>query len=135
MGYENCGKHPNSLKALKPIEHGEAGSERARRMQAKGAEVRRQNKELREAMKMSAAEFKKVREEILPDLPDALTILKVQLAKALAADDNEAIERLGLALAEFEAPKLSRVDQSTLTVDSSDLSEDELERRIQELSK
>ena len=130
MGYENCGKHPNSLKALKPIRT----SEDARRMQAAGAETKRRNKELREAMHMTAGMFKKVREEVLPDMPDALTVLKVQLAKAMANNDDETVERLALALAEFEAPKLSRVDQTQLNVDSAEMSEEELEERIKQLS-
>lgn len=130
MGYENCGKHPNSLRNLTPI----TDPDKARELQARGAETRRANKALRESMKLSASEFKKVRDEILPDLPDALTILKVQLAKAIAADDNDTIERLSLALAEFEAPKLQRVDQTSLNIDSAEMSEDELERKIAELS-
>lgn len=134
MGYENCGKHPNSLKALKPLTGPEA-SERAREMQAKGAQKRRDNKALRESMRLSAAEFKKIRDDIIPDLPDALTLLKIQLAKAMAAGEDETIERLALALAEFEAPKLQRVDQTTLNVDKAEMSEEELEKRIAELSR
>ena len=80
MGYENCGKHPNSLKQLKPY----MDSDKAREMQAKGAEVRRQNKQLRESMKLSASEFRKIRDEIITEMPTAVDILKVQLVKANA---------------------------------------------------
>lgn len=130
MGYENCGKHPNSLKQLKPY----MDSEIAREMQAKGAEVRRQNKALREAMKLSAAEFKKIRDDIITEMPTAVEILKVQLVKAMQAEDTDTIERLAIALAEYEQPKLQRIDQTTLNVDTTELSEDELDRRIKELS-
>lgn len=130
MGYENCGKHPNSLKQLKPY----MDSEIAREMQAKGAEVRRQNKALREAMKLSAAEFKKIRDDIIAEMPTAVEILKVQLVKAMQAGDTDTIERLAIALAEYEQPKLQRIDQTTLNVDTTELSEDELDRRIKELS-
>ena len=61
MGYENCGKHPNSLAQLRPV----MDSETAREMQARGAEKRRQNKALREAMRLSASEFKKIRDEVI----------------------------------------------------------------------
>tara|TARA_R110000824_G_scaffold134305_1_gene297253 strand:- start:189 stop:593 length:405 start_codon:yes stop_codon:yes gene_type:complete len=130
MGYENCGKHPNSLKQLKPY----MDSDKAREMQAKGAEVRRQNKQLRESMKLSAAEFRKIRDEIITEMPTAVDILKVQLVKAMQIEDQDTIERLAIALAEYEQPKLQRVDQTTRNLDTSELSEEELDARIQELS-
>ena len=130
MGYENCGKHPNSLKQLKPY----MDSEKAREMQAKGAETRRRNKALREAMKLSAAEFKKIRDDIITEMPSAVDILKVQLVKAMQVEDQETIERLAIALAEYEQPKLQRIDQTTKNLDASELSEDELARKIKELT-
>jgi hypothetical protein len=129
MGYENCGKHPNSLKQLKPY----MDSEKAREMQAKGAETRRRNKALREAMKLSAAEFKKIRDDIIAEMPSAVDILKVQLVKAMQVEDQETIERLAIALAEYEQPKLQRIDQTTKNLDASELSEEELARKIKEL--
>jgi hypothetical protein len=129
MGYENCGKHPNSLKQLKPY----MDSEKAREMQAKGAETRRRNKALREAMKLSAAEFKKIRDDIIIEMPSAVDILKVQLVKAMQVEDQETIERLAIALAEYEQPKLQRIDQTTKNLDASELSEEELARKIKEL--
>lgn len=130
MGYENCGKHPNSLKQLKPY----MDSAKAREMQAKGAETRRRNKALREAMKLSAAEFKKIRDDIITEMPSAVDILKVQLVKAMQVEDQETIERLAIALAEYEQPKLQRIDQTTKNLDASELSEEELARKIKELT-
>ena len=123
-------KHPNSLKQLKPY----MDSEKAREMQAKGAETRRQNKALREAMKLSAAEFKKIRDDIITEMPTAVEILKVQLIKAMQVEDQETIERLAIALAEYEQPKLQRVDQTTRNLDTAAMSEEELDRKIKELS-
>jgi hypothetical protein len=130
MGYENNGKHPNSLKQLRPY----MDSDKAKEMQAKGAETRRQNRALREAMKLSASEFKKIRDEIIIEMPSAVDILKVQLIKAMQVNDQDTIERLAIALAEYEQPKLQRIDQTTLTVDAGELSEEELARKIAELS-
>ena len=129
MGYENCGKHPNSLAQLRPI----MTSDKAKEMQAKGAETRRRNKALREAMKISASEFKKIRDDVITEMPSAVDILKVQLAKAMQVEDQETIERLALALAEFEQPKLQRVDQTSLQLDASELTEEELAAKIAEL--
>ncbi len=126
MGYENCGKHPNSLAQLRPI----MTSDKAKEMQAKGAETRRRNKALREAMKISASEFKKIRDDVITEMPSAVDILKVQLVKAMQVEDQETIERLALALAEFEQPKLQRIDQTSLALDAGELSEEELAARI-----
>ena len=130
MGYENCGKHPNSLAQLRPI----MTSDKAKEMQAKGAETRRRNKALREAMKISASEFKKIRDDVITEMPSAVDILKVQLVKAMQVEDQETIERLALALAEFEQPKLQRVDQTSLTIDTAELSEAELNAKIAALT-
>ena len=130
MGYENCGKHPNSLAQLRPV----IDSDTAREMQARGAEKRRQNKALREAMKLSASEFKKIRDEVITEMPTAVEILKVQLAKAIQVEDQESIERLAIALAEYEQPKLQRIDQTSLSLDASEMSEEDLQRKIAELS-
>ena len=130
MGYENCGKHPNSLKQLKPY----MDSEKAKEMQAKGAEARRQNRQLRDSMKLSASEFRKIRDEIITEMPTAVEILKVQLIKAMQLEDQDTIERLAIALAEYEQPKLQRVDQTTRNLDTSELTEDELDQKIKELS-
>ena len=130
MGYENCGKHPNSLKQLRPY----MDSEKAKEMQAKGAEKRRQNRALREAMKLSASEFKKIRDDIITEMPSAVDILKVQLVKAMQVEDQDTIERLAIALAEYEQPKLQRVDQTTLAVNADELSEEELAAKIRALT-
>ena len=130
MGYENCGKHPNSLAQLRPV----IDSERAKEMQEKGLQKRRENKALREAMKLSASEFKKIRDEVITEMPSAVEILKVQLVKAMQVEDQETIERLAIALAEYEQPKLQRIDQTNLSLDTSELSEEELQKKIAELS-
>ena len=130
MGYENNGKHPNSLAQLRPV----IDSDTAREMQAKGAEKRRQNKALREAMRLSASEFKKIRDEVITEMPSAVEILKVQLVKAMQVEDQETIERLAIALAEYEQPKLQRIDLTSMALDASELSEEDLQKKIAELS-
>ena len=130
MGYENCGNHPNSLAQLRPV----IDSERAKEMQEKGLQKRRENKALREAMKLSASEFKKIRDEVITEMPSAVEILKVQLVKAMQVEDQETIERLAIALAEYEQPKLQRIDQTSMALDASELSEEDLQKKIAELS-
>ena len=85
-------------------------------------------------MKLSASEFRKIRDEIITEMPTAVEILKVQLIKAMQLEDQDTIERLAIALAEYEQPKLQRVDQTTRNLDTSELTEDELDQKIKELS-
>jgi hypothetical protein len=56
------------------------------------------------------------------------------LAKAIELEDQETIERLAIALAEYEQPKLQRVDQTSLTLDTAEMSEEDLQKKIAELS-
>ena len=131
MGYENCGKHPNSLKQLRPL----TDSDKARELQAKGAETRRANKAAREAMKLSMAEWKKIKEEVLPESMSALDILKIAMMKAVSNEDMDEVTRLAAIIAEYENPKLQRVDQTSLELSNNDLTDEELEAKIQELTK
>ena len=39
-----------------------------------------------------------------------------------------------MALAEYEQPKLQRIDQTTLDLDATEMSEEELQKKIAELS-
>ena len=39
-----------------------------------------------------------------------------------------------MALAEYEQPKLQRIDQTNLSLDTSEMSEEDLQRKIAELS-
>lgn len=131
MGYENCGKHPNSLKQLRPV----MDSERAKEMQAKGAETRRQNKAIRESMRITTAEWKKIKDEVLPESLSALDILRIQMHKAIEEGDNDMVIDLAKTIAEFEQPKLQRIDQTSLEVNADNLSDEELQKKIDELSK
>jgi len=74
------------------------------------------------------------KEEVIADMPSAVDILKVQLVKAMQIEDQESIERLAIALAEYEQPKLQRIDQTNLDLDTSELSEEDLQKKIAELS-
>ena len=60
--------------------------------------------------------------------------MKVQLVKAMQVEDQDTIERLAIALAEYEQPKLQRVDQTLRNIETTELSEDELDRKIRELT-
>lgn len=125
------GKHPNSLKNLKP--HWD--SEKAKEANLKGQEVRRANKEAREKMKMSIAEWKLYKTEVLEDSElTSIDVLRIMMMKAMQEEDMDVALDIAKSLAEFEAPKLARVDQTNREVVAEEMSDEELEEALQRAS-
>lgn len=124
--------HPNSLKNL-----GSAwNSETAKEASKLGAEKRRQNQLAREQLKMSMAEWSKHKEEILDTVGiSALDTLKIIMMKHLDNGDYEAASDIAKNLAEFEKPKLQRVEQKVEEIKADDLSDAELEAKLKDLLK
>ena len=120
--------HPNSLKNLRPF-----SKEGARAGQKNSVIARKANKEAREALKLTLNDWKALKEEIKDDAPAALDVLKIAMTKALSVEDMDEATRLATVLAEFEAPKLQRQDINQVTK-TSDLTDEELEQAIQEMS-
>ena len=127
MAYKNY--NPKSLKNL----NGSWTTESARAAQKKGVETRKANKEAREAAKMSMAEWRLYKEDVL-DQTDmtSLDVLKIMMIKAVARDDTDTALDIAKTLAEFEAPKLARVDQTNVEIQAEELSDSELEELLQQ---
>ena len=119
-----------SLKNLKPM----WTSETAKEAQKKSAEARKINNEARAKLKLTMGEWKKYKEEVL-DTTDmsSIDILKILMMKALQEDDFDTAADLAKSLAEFEAPKLARVDQTNVDVSAEELSDEELEKKLKQL--
>ena len=123
------GNHPNSLANLRPIRDPEV----ARAAQLKGAAVRKQNRLAREQLKVTAADFQEFKKNVLDDLKlTAVDVLRHQMIKAMTdGEDDKAIE-IAKSLAEFETPKMSRIDQVSSESDSQNMTDEELEARLRE---
>jgi hypothetical protein len=109
---------PNSLKNLKLIT-----SETARENQRKSVQSRLLNLELQQQFKVTAKAFMKIKED-LPDIT-ALDILKMAMHLALQEDKMDDAARYASQIAEYEQPKLQRIDQS-VTTKTADLTDEEL---------
>jgi len=118
------GKHPNTIANLKMIT-----SETARANQAKGIQSRLLNIAIQEEFKLNAKAFQK----IMGDLPQlsSLDVLRMAVHTALAKDNFEDAARYAGMLAEFEAPKLARVE-STVTTRTEQLTDEELQKIVDE---
>ena len=120
--------HPNSLKNLRPFT-----KEGAREGQRNSVLSRKANKEAREALKISMSDWRNLKDDLSEETPSALDVLRIAMVKAISSEDMEEATRLASILAEFEAPKLQRQDINQVTK-TSDLTDEELEQAIQEMS-
>jgi len=104
-------------------------TETARLNQQKGLASRLRNIELQNQFKITAKAFLKVKED-LPEI-SALDVIKMAMWTALQDDNFEDAARYAEKLAEYEKPKLQRIDQS-ITTKTTELSDEELMRIIEE---
>ena len=118
--------HPNSLKNLKPM----WTSESAKEAQKNSVIARKANAEARAALKLTAVEFAKYKEDLKDVEISAEAMLKVLMMKAFENDDLDTAADLAKSLVEFEKPKLARVDQTNTEITAEDLTDEELEARI-----
>jgi len=123
--------NPKSLKNL----NGAWTTESAKAAQKKGVATRKANKEAREAVKMSIYEWGKYKDDVLStnDMT-SLDVLKIMMFKALEKDDMSTALDIAKTLAEFESPKLARVDQTNVEIQAEDLSDEELQELLDEAS-
>ena len=122
--------HPNSLKNLTSV----FNSESAREAQKNSVESRKANTEARIKLKLTAQEWEKYKHDVLKDSAiTSIDILKILMLKALEKDDFDTAADLAKTLAEFDAPKLARVDQTNLDVSAEELSDEEINKKLKEL--
>ena len=122
--------HPNSLKNLTST----FTSESARAAQKNSVEARKANIESRIRLKLTAKEWEKHKKEILDGSSiSSIDVLKILMVKALDNEDFDTAADLAKTLAEFDAPKLARVDQTNLDVSAEELSDDEINKKLKEL--
>jgi len=109
-------------------------SESAREAQKNSVIARKANAEARAQLKLTMNEWKKYKDEVLNEADmSSIDVLKILMMKALSNDDCETAADLAKSLAEFEAPKLARVDQTTKDLSADELTDEELEAKLKSL--
>jgi hypothetical protein len=107
---------------------------KAREAQKKSVAARKANKEARERLKITAAELKMdVQELMAANNVSALDVLRLSMVKAVANDDMDQAIDIAKAIAEFETPKLGRVEQTNIEVKTDDLTDEELDAKLKQL--
>lgn len=123
-------QHPNSLANLKHT----WDSESAKAAQLLGAAAKKAKREAREQLKMSVEEWKRYQQDVLAEADiSSVDVLKILMHKALENEEYDTAADLAKSIAEFEQPKLARIEQTTKEVSADQLTDEELEKRLQEL--
>jgi|TARA_B110000495_G_scaffold202551_1_gene222993 hypothetical protein len=121
--------HPNSLKNLKPF----FNKEKAQSAQKNSVISRKANAAAREELKMSMRDWKLFKTDVLAEADmSSIDVLKVLMHKALLSEDFDTATDIAKSLAEFESPKLARIDQTTTELSVDEMSDEELDRKLRE---
>lgn len=119
--------HPNSIANLAP----RFTSENAKEAQLKAAASRKANRLAREVLALSAAELKMDADQLMSvNNLTALDVLRLSMVKALAKDDVDTAVDIAKALAEFETPKLGRVEQTNIELKAEEMTDEELNDKL-----
>ena len=119
--------HPNSLKNLKPF----FDTQKAQAAQRNSVIARKANKAAREKLRISVEDWQTFKKDVVEDNDmTSLDVLKVLMHKALSEDDFDTAADLAKSLAEFESPKLARIDQTTKELSVDDMSDDEINEAL-----
>ena len=112
--------NPKSLDNLKVI----STSEHANAMREKGLKTRRERKAALEDLKLSAKQIEEV---------GSLTLMRGLLAQAIDEGDTESIYKYTKELAEYEQPKLTRKESTTVNLDASQMTDEQLQEALKNI--
>ena len=125
------GKHPNSLKNLVRA----WASESAKEAQLKGAAARSANAKLRNELKASMKQWKEMQEDLSQNKLDSVEVLRIIAHQKLEDGDTDGAVDIFKSIAEYEKPKLARVESKVEEVKADELSDEELNAKLEELLK
>jgi len=130
--------HPNSIAALKKHAAPLFTTESARKGQLAGAAARKKNNEMRkqaaEVLKGVSSEWKTYSKEI-QEGPSAVDVLRIMMLNKIEEGDHDTAIDIAKSIAEFETPKLARQENTNVELGADDLSDDELDAKLQEFFK
>ena len=124
-------QHPNSLANLKSAWN----SDTAREAQLLGAKKRTANALLRKQLKADMKMWKEMQEDLAESKVDSVEILRMLAFQKLDEGDNDGAVDIFKAIAEFEKPKLARVESKVEEIKTDDLSDEELAELLKKAAK
>ena len=123
------GKHPNSLKNLV----GAWDSESAKEAQLLGAKKRTANAKLRNELKASMKQWKEMQEDLSQNKLDSVEVLRIVAHQKLEDGDTDGAVDIFKSIAEYEKPKLARVESKVEEIKADELTDEELNAKLNEL--
>lgn len=126
-----AGTHPNSLKNLTQT----WDSDSARAAQLKGAKARSENARKRNEIKEKLKMLKQMESELKEDHIDSVEVLRLIAYEKMEEGDMDSAVEIFKTLAEFERPKLARVESKVEEVKADELSDEELQAKLKEMLK
>ena len=127
----SAGTHPNSLKNLTQT----WDSDSARAAQLKGAKARTENARKRNEIKEKLKMLKQMESELKEDHIDSVEVLRLIAYEKMEEGDMDSAVEIFKTLAEFERPKLARVESKVEEVKADELSDEELQAKLKEMLK
>ena len=125
------GKHPNSLKNLVRA----WDSESAKEAQLLGAKKRSANAKLRNELKASMKQWKDMQDELSQNKLDSVEVLRIIAHQKLEDGDTDGAVDIFKSIAEYEKPKLARIESKVEEIKADELSDEELDEKLKELLK
>ena len=124
--------HPNSLKNIQ----GKAwNSETAKQAQLLGAAKKVEKRMLREELKKSMEAWRDLENDVLGEELSSVNVLRILMHKALREEEYDVAADLAKSIAEFEQPKLARIEQKIEETSIAEMSDEELQQKLNQLSK
>lgn len=121
-----AGTHPNSLAALTST----WDSDKARDAQLKSAKARTENANRRNEIRAKLKLLKSMEEELREDKLDSVDVLRLIAYDKMEDGDMDTAIEIFKSIAEFEKPKLARIESKIEEIKADTLTDEELMERI-----
>jgi len=120
------GSHPNSLAALTST----WDSDKAREAQLKSAKSRTENANRRNEIRAKLKMLKEMEAELREDKLDSVDVLRLIAYEKMDEGDMDTAIEIFKSIAEFEKPKLARIESKVEEIKADAMSDEELMERI-----
>lgn len=133
-GKWKAGKHPNSVKAFQENRADTWTTETATEIGRRGGEVMKARAEKRKRIREKADELTMLNDELKKCDFNAVDMLRLQMAEAHMQEDDDRVFEIAKVLAEFDAPKLARIETKIEEVSTDEMTKEEILERIKRIT-
>ena len=128
------GKHPNSVAAFTKHQSPAWDAEQASAAGKRGGEVMKARAEKRRRIQEKAEELTMLNDELKKTGFNAVDMLRIQMAEAHMGGDEDRVFEIAKVLAEFDAPKMQRIETRIEEVSTDEMTKEEILERIKRIT-